>query len=120
MDPITTAIIAAAAKLSEPAVKDAYEGLKALILRKVGHQSTLATAVEQAEQKPQSQGRGQTLQEEVAAAGIERDQSILTAAALLIEKIQAVPGGQQLVSQVVTGNQNLIAGRDIINPSIPR
>jgi hypothetical protein len=30
MDPITTAIVAALAKLAEPAIKDAYDGLKAI------------------------------------------------------------------------------------------
>ena len=34
MEPITTALVAALGKLAEPAVKDAYEGLKALIMKK--------------------------------------------------------------------------------------
>jgi hypothetical protein len=86
----------------------------------VGKQSAVATAVEQAEQKPESKGRAQTLEEEVTAAKLGSDETLLKAAVELIKQIQATPGGQQVVSQVITGNQNVVAGRDITIPSLPK
>src|ERR1043166_5823886 len=93
MDPITAALIAAVAKLAEPAVKDAYQGLKSLISKKVGAKHEVVRAVDNLEQKPDSVGRQQTLQEEIKGAGIENDPELLAAARSLIEKIKAQPGG---------------------------
>ena len=54
MDPITTALVAALARLSETVVKDAYNGLKAIIVRKVGDGSDLTNALEHLEKRPNS------------------------------------------------------------------
>jgi hypothetical protein len=115
MDPITAALIAAVAKLAEPAIKDAYQGLKSLIVKKLGAQHQVVSAVESLEQKPDSTGRQQTLQEEVKTAGVENDDEILTAARSLIEKVKATPGGGDHVRQTVTGNQNIFSGTGDIN-----
>ena len=113
MEPITTAIIAALAKLAEPAVKDAYDGLKTLLINKFGKNSELVEAVEKVEAKPDSLGRQTMLQEEVLVAKVEQDPEILKAAEVLIEQIKAQPGGQQVthnVTQTVTGSQNTFSG----------
>jgi len=110
MDLITTAIIAALAKLSEPVIKDAYEGLKALISRKFGDNSHIAEAVDQLEKDPGSAGRKEVLKEKIATVGAAQDLEVVGAAQALLERLQAQPGGQQLIHQVVTGNENVFSG----------
>lgn len=117
MDPITAALVAAVAKLAEPAIKDAYQGLKSLIVKKFGAQHEVVRAVENLEQKPQSTGRQQTVQEEVKSAAVEKDDQIVAAAQSLIEKIKAQPGGEAHIQQIVTGNRNIFSGTGDINIS---
>ena len=66
MDLLTTAIIAAVGKLADMAVKDGYEKLKAVIAKKLGDNNEVVVAAEKLERKPDSDGRRQTLQEEVS------------------------------------------------------
>ena len=110
MDPISTALIAAICKLAEPVVKDAYDALKNLLVRKFGRTSEVVTAVEKLEQKPDSTGRRQTLQEELAGAKAGSDSEILQLAQMLLEKIQAQPGGSEAIQQTVTGDRNIFSG----------
>src|SRR6266850_6080633 len=110
MDPISTALLAALGKLTEPIVKDAYDALKNLLVRKFGGTSEVTTAVQQLEQKPDSTGRRETLQEELAGAKAGSDAEILQLAQALLEKIQAQPGGPQLIQQTVTGDRNIFSG----------
>jgi hypothetical protein len=96
MDPITTSIVVAASQLGETVVRDAYAGLKALIVRKFGKGSEVEKAVEAVEARPDSAGRQQTLDEELAAAPAARDPELLAAVAALqaaLEKLAAAPGG---------------------------
>ena len=58
MDPITTAVLAALGQLAEPAVKDAYEAFKSLLVRKFGKPSDVVKAVETLEAKPDSAAGG--------------------------------------------------------------
>jgi hypothetical protein len=115
MDPISAALLAAVANLAEPAIKDAYQGLKALIAKKFGEKHEVVRAVESLEEKPESAGRRQTLQEEVKSAGVENDDEIVTAAQDLIEKVKAQPGGAANVQQTVRGNRNIFSGTGDIN-----
>ncbi|HVF59672.1 MAG TPA: hypothetical protein VNJ70_07680 [Thermoanaerobaculia bacterium] len=108
MEPITTALIAAAvagvAKMGEQAIADAYSGLKSLIRRKFGSDSEVAKAVEAVEAKPESEGRKATLAEELKAAKAEEDQELVEAARRLLEQIQAQPRGTQIVQQATGVN----------------
>ena len=108
MEPITTALIAAAvagvAKMGEQAIVDAYNGLKNLIRRKFGSDSEVAKAVEAVEAKPESEGRQATLREELSAAKVDQDQELIDAARKLLELLKAQPGGAQIVQQA-TGSQ---------------
>ena len=88
MDPITTAIVAALAKVGESAIGDAYRALKGVIKKKFGDQSDVAEAVEGLEKRPDSAGRKATLQEELEAAGALQDPEVLRAADALLAKIQ--------------------------------
>ncbi len=110
MDPVTVAIVAALTKLGDTVVKDAYEALKGLLHRKFGGEKGVAEAVSDLEREPSSAGRKAVLQEKVAASGADRDGEILRAAEAVTEKVQALPGGQQVVHQIVTGDHNIVAG----------
>ena len=84
MDPITlivTALAAGAAAAAKDvggdAVKSAFNGLKALIVRKLGGKADVENAVAQVEQKPESAGRKETLKEELQAAGVDKDEEVL-------------------------------------------
>lgn len=109
MDTILAAIIAALGKLSETVVKDGYEALKAVIRRKFGKDSNLSDAVEKLEKNPTSTGRKETLKEELVAAKADQDTEVVKSAQALLEKIKELPGGQQIVQQTVTGNQNIFS-----------
>src|SRR5829696_1390960 len=106
MDPITfTAIVAAlsagvatgAGKVVESAVVDAYQGLKAALRRKFGDDSGVVEAVDKLEQKPDSETRKALLQEEVEAAGVDRDPEVRKAAQDLLDRVEAQPSGEQHV-----------------------
>ncbi|HEY7392736.1 MAG TPA: hypothetical protein VH640_29725 [Bryobacteraceae bacterium] len=111
MDPVTTAIIAAIAagistgvpKLLEKTISDAYDGLKALLKRKFGHDSGLVKAVDELEAEPESEGRKVILKEKVAHSKAADDADILKAAQELLDKLNAAPGGSQIV-QTATGS----------------
>lgn len=115
MEPVTTALIAALAKIAEPAVKDAYEGLKALIVKKLGARNAVLDAVGDLEKKPDSAGRRETLHEEVASSAVANDPDIVAAARKLLENVQRVGGGQQTVQQNVRGDRNIFSGTGDIN-----
>jgi hypothetical protein len=110
MDLIYSAIIAALGKLGEHTIKDGYEVLKALIKRKFGQNKDLNEAIQKIEDKPESPGRRETLKEEIAASKVDHDEEIVKAAAALLEKLKVLPGGQQIIQQTVTGNQNIFSG----------
>jgi hypothetical protein len=110
MEPLTTALIAALAKVAEPAVKDAYEGLKALITKKLGARHAVVDAVTSLEKKPDSAGRRETLDEEIAGSGAATDAEIVAAARGLLEKVKQHGGGQEIVRQKVIGDRNIFSG----------
>ena len=114
MDPITTALVAAAAagvaKVGEKVVVDGYAGLKELIRRKFGKDSEVARAVEAVEAKPDSAGRKATLEEELTAVKAPEDGELVEAARQLIEQLQAQPGGAQIVQQATGTNIAQAAG----------
>ena len=115
MEPITTALVAALGKLAEPAVKDAYAGLKALIVKKLGATHPVVEAVGSLEQKPDSNGRRETLGEELASSAIAADPEISAAARALLEQVQKHGGVTQNVRQNVTGDRNIFSGTGDIN-----
>jgi uncharacterized protein (DUF1501 family) len=114
MEPITTALVAAAVagvtKVGEKAIVEAYTGLKDLLRGKFGAQSEVAKAVEAVEAKPDSAGRKATLAEELAAAKAEQDHELVEAARELLERLQAQPGGAQAI-QIAIGSYNAQADR---------
>ncbi len=108
MDPVTallTALVAgAAAGVSEAGTKlvvDGYGALKAALAAKFGADSGLAGALEGLERNPGSQGRKQTLDEEIAAAKAHQDPELVELARALLEQIKSQPGGAQHIQNAV-------------------
>jgi hypothetical protein len=120
MDQITTAVLAALGQLAEPAVKDAYEAVKALLVRKFGKPSDVVKAVEALEAKPDSAGRRATLTEEMASSGAARDGELLQLAQALLEKARSTQGGTHTVRQRVVGDGNVVAGSGDITINVDR
>jgi hypothetical protein len=95
MDPITQIVTAlatgAAAAIKDmggEAVKDAYNGLKALIMRKFGAKAGVNTAIASVEKKPDSDSRKGVLREELKAAGADRDEELLKQAQAFLVLLQ--------------------------------
>lgn len=101
METLTTAIIAALGNLGVKAVGDAYEGVKALVLRKFGADSDLADAVKKLEKQPDAQWRQVALQGEAEAAGADKDEEIIKAAQALLDAVKAQPGGEKAVRDII-------------------
>jgi hypothetical protein len=88
MDAITTAIVTALSAgavagitdTAKTAINDSYNKLKGLLTKKHGKGSDVVQAVEKLEAKPESQGRKETLAEEIAAVRAEQDEEIVAAA----------------------------------------
>jgi hypothetical protein len=94
-DPITLIVAAlaagaaAAAKdVSVEAVKDAYHGLKALIVDKFGDKGDVTAALDQAEKRPDSEARRAVLKEELAHAGADKDTELLAQAQAFLDLLK--------------------------------
>jgi hypothetical protein len=104
MDPITTAIVAAlpalASGLVTSGLKDAYQGLKAVIRRKFGESSQVSKAVEALEADPGSKGQAAVLQEKVAVAHASEDPDVMKALAELVNTLKEAKIGGEAVSNI--------------------
>lgn len=93
MDPITTAIVAAlpalATEMVSSTIKDAYAGLKALIVRRFGAASAVAKSVNDLEANPKSKGQAMVLSEHVVEAKVEADADIMKAVNALVEALKS-------------------------------
>jgi disulfide oxidoreductase YuzD len=125
MDPITTAIVAAlpalASDLIKSSVKDAYDGLKAVIRRKWGNASPIAKAVDALEARAKSKDQAAVLAENVAKANAMRDDEVLRALAKLVDALSKEGVGAKPIAgisidiaggtvQGVLGAQNVSLG----------
>ncbi len=123
MDPITTAVIAAAADLSSTLVKDSYNGLKNLIIKKWGAKSPVVDAVEAVEKNPNSEARRGVLQEEIAAVKAQEQPEVAAAATQLLEAAKTTPAGAQVINNIqqhVRGSYNVVLGSGTMNVDFGR
>jgi hypothetical protein len=88
---LSTGAAAAATDTVKKAVADAYGGLKSIIQKKFGSGSDAAQALEKLESKPDSEGRLQTLHEELAEVNAGSDAEVAAAVQVLVEAIRARP-----------------------------
>ncbi len=108
MDPVTallSALVAGAAagvtEAGKKLVVEGYGALKAALRAKFGAGSALAGALDGLERNPGSQGRKQTLDEEIAAAKADQDPALVELARALLAQIESQPGGAQHIQNAV-------------------
>jgi hypothetical protein len=92
---ISAGAVAGAKDTAKSAIVDAYQGLKSLVKQKFGHESDAAEAIDKLEAKPDSDGRKQTLAEELKAVNSTSDPELISAAQSLLELIRALPQGEK-------------------------
>ncbi|MBD2458665.1 hypothetical protein H6G80_31950 [Nostoc sp. FACHB-87] len=123
MEPISIIItalsagaIAATKETAGTAVKDAYQGLKALIKKKL-EGDALGQAMVDAKPEEIKQAEG-LLKDKITKAGAEQDQEIIKVAQELLDKLKEQPGGQQIINQTQTNTMsgNTITGNVNFSP----
>ena len=115
MDPITAAVVAAVAKLGDSAVKDAYQGLKDLIVRRFGADNRVTRAAQDLEERPDSDARTAVLTEEVAASDVLSEPEIVAAARFLLER---AGGGPVQNTVTASGERSVAIGGDAKDSTI--
>jgi hypothetical protein len=104
VDPITAAIVAAVPALAsdvvKSGVKDAYEGLKAVICRKWGDTAPISKAISAVEDDPKSKAQAAVLEEKVAAAKATDDTEVARALHQLVEQLKAHDIGGESVAGI--------------------
>jgi hypothetical protein len=104
MDPITTAILAAlpalASDMVTSGVKDAYEGLKAVIRRKWGEAAPISKAISALEEDPNSKAQVAVLEEKVEAVKATKDTDVLEALRALAEQMKTSGIGGEAVASI--------------------
>jgi hypothetical protein len=104
MDPITSAVVAAlpaiASGLVQSSVKDAYEGLKAVIRRRWGDASPVAKSVDALEANPKSKGQAAVLAENVDSVKATGDAEVMQALEKLLAELTSAKIGGEAVAQL--------------------
>jgi hypothetical protein len=104
MDPITAAILAVlpalAADTVKSTVKDAYDGLKAVIHRRWGDAAPIAKAISALEEDPKSMAQAAVLEEKVGAVKATEDTEVAQALHRLVEEMRAYGIGGEVVADI--------------------
>jgi disulfide oxidoreductase YuzD len=104
MDPITTAILgvlpALASDVVKSGVKDAYEGLKAVIRRKWGEGAPISKAIAAIEEDPTSKAQAAVLEEKVGAVKATDDADVADALRQLVEQMKTHGIGGEAVARI--------------------
>jgi hypothetical protein len=88
---------------TKKAVADGYAALREAIVKKYKHHGEVAKALEKLEQKPQSKGHAQVLEEELNSCGASTDQALVQQAAQLMTLVQSMPN-MGSGAQIAQGN----------------
>jgi hypothetical protein len=104
MDPITAAILAVlpalATDMVKSGVKDAYEGLKAVIRRKWGEAAPISKAIAAVEEDPSSKAQAAVLEEKVGAVKATEDAEVAQALRQLVEQMKTHGVGGEAVAKI--------------------
>lgn len=107
MDPISLIIaalsagaLAATKDTAGTVVKDAYQGLKTLIKKKL-EGDVLGQAILDAKPEEINQAEG-LLKDKITQAGADKDAAIIQAAQELLNQVKEQPGGQQIITQTIS------------------
>jgi hypothetical protein len=108
MDPITLTLLAAIAKISEPAVKDAYDAVKKFLEEQF---SGIKEATELLEKEVDSKARQALLDEEVHKAKASENEGLCALVETLRGRLgKDAPSQTVTVTQTVTGPRNIFSG----------
>jgi hypothetical protein len=104
MDPITTTILAAlgvmGSEVIKSGVKDAYQGLKAVIRRKWGESAPISKAIAALEEDPQSKAQAAVLEEKVGQTKATDDREVAQALRQLVEQMKTHGVGGEAVAKI--------------------
>jgi hypothetical protein len=104
MDPITAAIVAVlpalASDVVKSGVKDAYNGLKAVIQRKWGGEAPITNALSALEKDPKSKAQAAVLEEKVGDVKATEDAEVAQALHRLVEEMKKNKIGGEAVAQI--------------------
>jgi hypothetical protein len=104
MDPITAAILAVlpalASDVVKSGVKDAYEGLKAVIRRKWGDAAPISKAIAAIEEDPASKAQAAVLEEKVGAVKAAEDAEVAQALRQLVEQMKTHGIGGEAIARI--------------------
>jgi hypothetical protein len=104
MDPITAAIMAVlpalVADTVKSTVKDAYDGLKAVIRQRWGETGPIAKAITALEEDPQSKAQAAVLEEKVGAVKATEDAEVAQALHRLVEEMKSHGIGGEAVAKI--------------------
>ena len=104
MDPITTAILAVlpalASDVVKTGVKDAYDGLKAVIRRKWGDNAPISKAISAIEEDPKSKAQAAVLEEKVGSVKATGDAEVAQALHQLVEQMKTHGIGGEAVARI--------------------
>ena len=104
MDPITAAIVAAlpalASDMAKSGVKDAYDGLKAVIRRKWGDTAPISKAISALEADPKSKAQAAVVEEKVEAVKANEDADVLEALRALVEQLKTEGIGGEAITSI--------------------
>jgi hypothetical protein len=104
LDPITTAILAVLPSLAsdvvKSSVKDAYEGLKAVIHRKWGDTAPISKAISALEEDPNSKAQAAVLEEKVSAVKATGDVEVAQALHQLVEQMKTHGIGGEAAARI--------------------
>lgn len=109
MDPITTALVAGATfvlkGVASEAVKDAYRGLRDLLVGKL-------TSLPNLEEEPEDQDYRKAAEKELQKKGLAEDSGVLEKASELTQAIEREPADRLTAAGIDIGN--IQAARDVI------
>jgi hypothetical protein len=105
MEPISTTILAvvqtlASSDVVKTGVKDAYEGLKAVIRRKWGDAAPISKAIAAVEEDPKSKAQAAVLEEKVVAVKAAEDAEVAKALQQLVEQMKTHGIGGEAVAKI--------------------
>lgn len=76
MNAITNGAVAVGKDTAKQSIKDAYQGLKTLIIQRYGSQAKVEKAIQEVEEEPESKGQQLVLEEQLVKAEVVQDTEV--------------------------------------------
>ncbi|MGV9365944.1 hypothetical protein [Amycolatopsis sp. NPDC003731] len=112
MDPVSmivAALVGGASEVAGQAVKDAYQGLKALLTHKFAGRPTAEVALAEHEKQPEIWR--EPLKDQLTATAADQDEAIVDAARKVLELVESATGGGGKYHTTIGDNaQGVIVG----------